>query len=247
MKRFHASWIKPAQSGFTLIEVLVVISIIALLISLLLPALAKARDTTRGIQCLSNIRQLFLYASFYAEEHNDYTPPHNTYNVLPASAFSNFYGALNRAGILRKYHQSNNALSHEKIIYCPTWFTFGTNYGTSGGGHWLGYYQPNTSLTYNKSGGWWPQRRIWVESKKAPSNIVYLGEPAIDSSWHSCYDPSFPGGNLITTPGPYDRVTATRMSQHHNNAASFLFFDGHAGSHTKASLTAADNFNIPVP
>ncbi len=66
----HRSPHRKRQPAFTLIELLVVIAIIGILASLLLPALAKAKAKTQGVQCMNNHRQLLLAWRMYTDDNN---------------------------------------------------------------------------------------------------------------------------------------------------------------------------------
>jgi len=71
--RTHISRSRRA-AGFTLVELLVVIGIIAILVSILLPSLAKARNQANAIKCAANLRQLYMACSMFAAEHKDHLP-----------------------------------------------------------------------------------------------------------------------------------------------------------------------------
>jgi prepilin-type N-terminal cleavage/methylation domain-containing protein/prepilin-type processing-associated H-X9-DG protein len=74
--------------GFTLVELLVVIGIIALLISILMPALSRARDHANAIKCLSNMRQIGQAYLMHATEHRNHVPTagliHPPWSATPA-------------------------------------------------------------------------------------------------------------------------------------------------------------------
>ena len=71
------------RPGFTLVELLVVISIIAMLIALLLPALNHARETARRVRCANNVRQFVAATHIYATSTNNQLPAANIYYDPP--------------------------------------------------------------------------------------------------------------------------------------------------------------------
>jgi len=81
-KRVENRKLRPA---FTLIELLVVIAIIGILAALLLPALAKSKQTAQNISCLSNLKQLELCWHLYALDNNDYLVPNNSVATVASS------------------------------------------------------------------------------------------------------------------------------------------------------------------
>ncbi|MBU0640329.1 MAG: DUF1559 domain-containing protein [Planctomycetes bacterium] len=115
---------KRIGGGFTLIELLVVVAIIALLISILLPALGQARERGRAVTCLSNIKQVALAFFLYAED----------FGVIPGTYWQgpinlDWSGRMNQryldeperyehpihASVLRTY-----VSTIDKILECPT-------------------------------------------------------------------------------------------------------------------------------
>ena len=83
--------VQPERKAFTLIELLVVIAIIAILAAMLLPALARAKESGRAIACNNQLRQLSMAAQIYAGDNSDTLPPKLFVSRWPDKLY-NFYG-----------------------------------------------------------------------------------------------------------------------------------------------------------
>jgi prepilin-type N-terminal cleavage/methylation domain-containing protein len=154
--RRHPITSRRSSGGFTLVELLVVIGIIALLISILLPALNKARAAAVTVQCLARMRELGNAAYLYATNNRQTLPP------LAQSADLN-YVRFSRPAIFPTTSDPLNSCYLSKYMgagdtaeryVCPT-FADSTGYNTNG----------NQSYRYNRYLGgmpsnWWSLRTL---------------------------------------------------------------------------------------
>jgi prepilin-type N-terminal cleavage/methylation domain-containing protein len=127
--REQDSRVKGIAAGFTLVELLVVIGIIALLIGILLPALNRARQSARDTQCLSNGRSLAQLAHIYGAENKSSMPHGFVYEQMLAQApwapdGPNAFGST--GGTWRSWATSLASLSRKKAPGAGT--NFGSNF-----------------------------------------------------------------------------------------------------------------------
>ena len=117
-----------APGGFTLVELLVVIGTIALLVAILLPVLARAREHARAVQCASQIRQIWHSVLMYANDNKGVLPlpaglPDSWLGASDSSGYAihmDDFGRLNyREGLLWPYLDASPSV-REQIFLCPS-------------------------------------------------------------------------------------------------------------------------------
>ncbi len=107
---------KARHTAFTLVELLVVIGIIAILISLLLPALKQAREAALRTACLSNLRQLHACLAIYATNNNDQVP----LGCLSSSQQWNMQVRLGNRPMTWGPIWEARVIKDPRVLYCPS-------------------------------------------------------------------------------------------------------------------------------
>lgn len=110
-----SSSVRPRRRGFTLVELLVVIGIIALLISILLPALSKARATANSVKCEAQIKQILTAMILHANEHHGFMPLVGQIEAGAAGNYANDSVSLGDARMQRYEYYSFNATTFNAL------------------------------------------------------------------------------------------------------------------------------------
>ena len=219
---------KVRRNKVSLIELLVVIGIIAILASMLLPALGAAREYAKSITCMSNVRQIGQTCQFYAGDFDDFLPPANYTDADGKYSrwffYSAYYTRMTSSPTAAAWSPYQNKPG---IFLCPSDSTkfngkVYANYGINGVGTSSGLQTDWVGVTL--------VRRSRIPS---PTERMMIGDGENNDQ----------GGdaNSYRLYRLWIKSSLTRLSNmvRHNQAAHFTYVDGHTDRQTYGWLLGA--------
>ncbi len=242
------------RRGFTLVELLVVVAIIALLLSILLPAMDKARELARQTVCMTNLRQCSLGLMTYVNDHRSRVAVARTHSGGDYRYWTWFHvggrNALDATG-------SPTSLTSD-VVFCPSNPTYASavrdDHGKDGRGGYAMYLvsdrSPNeiehanfhTTVHVTEDGG--GTTRFTYQYLNglpyAPAQVIWLADSLTAPSY-------YPNGPVPMRAGFYDNQNAHHGGRihliHGNGQANALYYDGHVNT-----ITADTGFGKhPIP
>jgi prepilin-type N-terminal cleavage/methylation domain-containing protein/prepilin-type processing-associated H-X9-DG protein len=241
--------------GFTLIELLVVIGIIAVLLAILLPALSSARRQARSVSCASNLRQVGIAMTMYAQANNGYLPfakyNPNAVNSTPpyADAFLggtrpqfHWFEYISRylgpeAQRLTGVAGASTGGVATVLKACPEWVAYSVVDTSARVGYGMNTYMFMQMNDPHTTGHIF--RPVRLTKLRGASGIPLVGD---SNDWHLFVTYSSASATLPTSPS-FPRNFSTSFGQlfyasgdprRHGKRANYVFADGSARSLTEA-------------
>lgn len=242
------------HSGFTLIELLVVVAIIAVLMAIMMPALSRARAQSAQVVCMSNLKQMYMVFTFYAEENNrDYPKPWNNWQDASGNQRGYWYNKLMGHGmksptseatlsanpwILQDGVSNPNYLVSAKMLRCPAAAQISQGWGLAPG-MFVNYGMTEVNVWYT---GYSP-------ANKRTSSIAkfFTTKLEIPGMWPLLMDST--KWNIDSLTGSYTYLPDAEFQPRHMNAANVLMADGSFKSlkYNESSMSESALNGAPLP